>query len=201
MPRQSRTRDRWHGPGCILREGFKLFIKIFSKLTFLFQNAIVSVLRLHFLIEVSKHREDTTWYSGPVAYWSALEINLAIVCATTPALKPLVVRLLPNFGSRFGSKQTGNTSGQVPTIGTQSVRNNANFMRLKGMPSRSSMGDDIRLEPGVGTVIDPGRDHWKEIHVTRDIEQRSLNDDRLSDHSPGSYTRFPKPTGPLHSSH
>ncbi|KAF2277553.1 uncharacterized protein EI97DRAFT_457554 [Westerdykella ornata] len=163
---------------------------------------IISVLRLVFLVKVAQHPEDTTWYGGPVALWSALEINLAIVCATTPALKPLIVKVLPNFGTRFGTIQPNDVSGQIPTITTHSQRNNANFVRLKGMPSHSSMGDAVHLKSGAGTVLEQshGHDEWKEIRVTRDVEQGSINDDGISDESPRSYIQYPPPAWPLQSS-
>jgi hypothetical protein len=71
-------------------------------------------------------------------------------------------------------------------------------MRLKGKPSHSTMNEDIRLEHDITALPSAYRQHsqeaWKEIHVTRDFEQRSVNEGRLSDDSQKDlYTGFPKP--------
>ena len=54
---------------------------------------IVSVLRVYALDVFNKHSNDPTYYSAPTAYWSNIEANLAIVCASLPALTPLIVKI------------------------------------------------------------------------------------------------------------
>jgi hypothetical protein len=154
---------------------------------------IISIIRLYFLILVAKHPTDQTWYSGPAAYWSALEVNLAIVCASTPALKPLVIKIMPMFGTRFGtSKRSQHHS--------HSTQDSKGFMRLKGKPSQSTINNDIQLEHEITALSHAYRqssnEHWKEIHVTRDFEQRSFNEERTSDDSQKDlHTGFPKTIG------
>ncbi|EWC48026.1 hypothetical protein DRE_02605 [Drechslerella stenobrocha 248] len=63
---------------------------------------IVSILRLRFLIILSKST-DPTWDQPATAYWSAIEMNISIVCACLPALKPLVSVIAPSI---FGSAPT-----------------------------------------------------------------------------------------------
>lgn len=75
---------------------------------------IVSVLRVFALNEFQKHQDDATYYSAPTAYWSCIEANLAIVCASLPALKPLIVRIVPVFGSR-------NSRATAPTMGNSYI--------------------------------------------------------------------------------
>ncbi|KAH8722918.1 hypothetical protein GQ44DRAFT_774445 [Phaeosphaeriaceae sp. PMI808] len=144
---------------------------------------IISIIRLYVLILVAKHPEDQTWYSAPAAYWSALEVNLAIVCASTPALKPLVVKIIPIFGSQFGTKRSNEVSD--PSHRSQGSKSNGPFMRLEGKPSQSTIDDDIHLENGVtvspNAYRQPRHEEWKEIHVTRGFEQRSVNEGRPSD--------------------
>jgi hypothetical protein len=153
---------------------------------------IISIIRLYFLILVAKHPEDQTWFSGPAAYWSALEVNLAIVCASTPALKPLIVSIIPIFGTRFGtSKRSNKGSHSTNTSGSNG------FMRLKGKPSHSTMDDEVRLEHGITALPnahrESRRDDWKDIHVTHDFEQSSMKDGRRSDDSRKDlYDGFPK---------
>lgn len=70
---------------------------------------IVSILRVYALSEFDKHQDDATYYSAPAAYWSSIEANLAIVCASLPALKPLIVSIVPVFGTRHSSRGQGST--------------------------------------------------------------------------------------------
>ncbi|KAL5120160.1 hypothetical protein ACEQ8H_001986 [Pleosporales sp. CAS-2024a] len=159
---------------------------------------IISVIRLYFLILVAHHPADQTWYSGPAAYWSAMETNLAIVCACTPALKPLVAHCLPmHVGSRLGASHKRATDPSE-----QESRGNGNgFVRLRGEQQSlgRSMGDEYGLQNGRAVTAVPdvyrgARDTWKEIHVTRDFEQMSMNEGRMSDDSRKDlYAKFPKP--------
>lgn len=57
-----------------------------------------------------------------IALWSSLEINVAIVCASVPALKPLFVKVFPRLISSFsdsakrsrtGGRTTGRSHGTV----------------------------------------------------------------------------------------
>jgi hypothetical protein len=101
------------------------------------------------------------------------------------------------FGSRYGTKRSNDYSDR-----SQSTHESkgSGFMRLKGKPSQSTMGEEIRLERSVTALPQayrqPHHESWKEIHVTHDFEQRSVNEGRLSDDSQKDlYNGFPKPTG------
>ncbi|KAF2830466.1 hypothetical protein CC86DRAFT_284143 [Ophiobolus disseminans] len=138
---------------------------------------IVSMLRLHALIVLAQHPEDTTWYSTSTAYWSAIEVNLAIVCASTPALKPLVVRIIPAFSTRdislgygFGSGATRSKSGK--------------FVELTNKPTNQSTTEDpglgvtprITAEPMAGQSLSGNA-----IYVHHDIERQTLGNRKDSD--------------------
>lgn len=54
-----------------------------------------------------------------IALWSGLEINIAIICASVPALKPLFVKAFPKFISSLAdsskrSKPGRSTHGTLP---------------------------------------------------------------------------------------
>jgi fucose permease len=42
-------------------------------------------------------QKDFPWYASLSFMWSAVEVNLGIVCACVPSLKPLFLRFLPSF--------------------------------------------------------------------------------------------------------
>jgi hypothetical protein len=64
---------------------------------------VISIIRLYILVVFFEHQDDPAYYGAPNAYWSSIEMNLAIVCASLPALKPLIVKIIPGFSSSHAS--------------------------------------------------------------------------------------------------
>lgn len=140
----------------------------------------MSILRLNALVTLARHPEDTTWYGTATAYWSAIEVNLGIVCASTPALKPLVVKIIPRFATtRYGSNQSNSRN-------TKDSKDRRSFLELKGKHSQGSMSDDLEsgnhLSPTIAlptlTHIRPAQHN---IHYMRDFEQYSEHFGRSSE--------------------
>jgi hypothetical protein len=133
---------------------------------------------------------DTSWYGGPTAYWSAIEVNLAIVCASTPALRPLVIAVIPAFASRIGTKRS-NSSSNPHSQQSRESRNTRSFLRLKGKNSQSTVGgEEIDMELGVAALPGAARYHGQ-IHVQQDFEATSNYERKMSDGSQKGL--FPKP--------
>ncbi|KAI2484887.1 hypothetical protein Ptr902_03827 [Pyrenophora tritici-repentis] len=151
---------------------------------------VVSVLRLTSVINALKHPEDNSYYTARAAYWSAIEINLAIVCASLPALKPLIVRLIPGFSSRNSGRGTGTgENSRIVTIGTRgrnTARQTREFELEAGVPE--SPRSELPRSPDVG-----GFD--KSIYISRHYEQHYEDGSRLSDgESQTDLVTRPKPT-------
>jgi hypothetical protein len=65
---------------------------------------IVAIIRLYSLWVFNSVAIDQQPIKGvDIALWSGLEINVAIVCASVPALKPLFVKFFPRFFSSISS--------------------------------------------------------------------------------------------------
>lgn len=74
--------------------------------------SIVRLIQLH----RTKDPKDPLWDSADAAYWSAIEINVGILCACIPTLRPLVKKFAPRligstaretlYAPQFGSAQT-----------------------------------------------------------------------------------------------
>jgi len=63
-----------------------------------------------------------SWNASFSLMWSAVEVNIGIICACIPTLKPLIIRILPSMivdpdGTRRSSAQV--RSGQVASEGTK----------------------------------------------------------------------------------
>lgn len=140
-------------------------VALLSILTIGWFVCVVSVLRLNALVVLVAHPDDSTWYSSATAYWSAIEMNLAIVCASLPALKPLLVRVFPGFSSRYGSQGYGTaTSG----------RQRSQTLAARG--ARNTVDEDLELGRSINTTVYPSESadsvHGKNIYVSRQFEQR-----------------------------
>jgi len=139
---------------------------------------VVSLLRLHYLIVFAGHMDDTTWYSSSLAYWSSIEMNLSIVCASLPALKPLFVKLIPGFASHKASQGYEiSSSRQTQSLGTKGRSHN----------SERAIENDLELAmgPTVRTHATPAKSshdlYGKNIHVEHQFEQIFEGEGQSSD--------------------
>ena len=53
---------------------------------------------------------DFSWYASLSFMWSAVEVNVGIICACVPSLKPLVSRLLPSMLRSHGENEYSGSS-------------------------------------------------------------------------------------------
>ena len=74
---------------------------------------IIRVIRISTILTIP----DVTWVSYDSSIWSAVEINVSIICAAAPALKPIFKRYMPNFMYSL----SGKTSRSKPTHGDRST--------------------------------------------------------------------------------
>jgi hypothetical protein len=132
---------------------------------------VVSVLRLHALTVLSHHPDDRTYYSAATAYWSAIEMNLGIVCASLPALKPLIVTIIPRFATRHSSRGYG-TAGS------------GRFGRSKGTNGTSNEDVELATKPIKANAYSSRADqdiYGKSIYVTQHLEQHFEDREHISD--------------------
>jgi hypothetical protein len=121
---------------------------------------VISILRISTIRSVNFN--DMTYSFAPLAYWGAVEINLAVICASLTTLKPLVDRLFPRL---LGSTPAGSGGpGPVVTIGKQRVRSRSNQERspAKSHDGRSTLSEDgepdfamydLEARPGPGCEL------------------------------------------------
>lgn len=75
---------------------------------------VISVVRLHalYVIDTSPPAEQSI-QGVSIAIWSGIEINTAIICASVPAMRPLVVKIFPKLLlSSFYGRNTGTAKSQ-----------------------------------------------------------------------------------------
>ncbi|EGX49221.1 hypothetical protein AOL_s00078g605 [Orbilia oligospora ATCC 24927] len=78
---------------------------------------VVSILRLHALI-VLESSQDPTWDQAATTCWSSIELNIAIICASLPTLRPVIGRIFPSL---LGSTNAYGNSYNYPRQGSERV--------------------------------------------------------------------------------
>ncbi|KAJ4331604.1 hypothetical protein N0V95_009850 [Ascochyta clinopodiicola] len=142
---------------------------------------IVSVLRLWVVSVFARHMDDSSYYSAPTAYWSSIESNLAIVCASLPALKPLVVSIVPVFGTRHSS--SGEHSSTAASGNIHRLRKLISGDTLKSGGDKEQLTAGSSASCGHSVVSSPSESGQsrKNIYVTKHFEQHVEESKGLGD--------------------
>jgi len=64
--------------------------------------SIIRLVRISSLL----HTPDPAWASYDISIWTAVEINTGIVCASAPAVKPLLATVMPKFMAKLSSNRS-----------------------------------------------------------------------------------------------
>ena len=101
-------------------------------------------LKTQYIIESMGHSYDEQWDAYSLWIVTTVEIDVGIICASAPALRPFVVRYLPKvFGSSRGRSNNSATNGSRP-YRPRSIL----FSPTLRSPSIDSQGDDHNGDAG-----------------------------------------------------
>jgi hypothetical protein len=81
------------------------------------------------------------------AIWSGIEINVAIACASLPALKPLISKILPGLLSNLSSRNRSNMNALSGNEFSGSHR--MNTLRSKLKSATATQVDEIKVEQSI----------------------------------------------------
>lgn len=123
----------------IPRKQKRLLVGVFS---LGFVAVVDAILRMRSLAEMIGS-EDLSYFNADLAAWSASEINLSLICACLPALRPVVSRMFPNvFGTSWASRawlsQGVTRNGGEPEMEAQrgahakTLRSSSEFIKFGG---------------------------------------------------------------------
>ncbi|KAL2361572.1 hypothetical protein RJZ56_005529 [Blastomyces dermatitidis] len=132
---------------CIMFSVGSLYVDVsFSSSIFLQQRrltvkldsvTIVSILRLHTLLEFAKSH-NFTWDYVEMGYWSTIEIHVGIICACMPAMRSLLRRLFPSFFS-YTQHQKSGTFGNSSSHEESAIRNSQRTPQKPGFHDSDSL--------------------------------------------------------------
>lgn len=97
-------------------------------------SCLSSIIRLY-TIKIFTGSKDPFWDGVPINIWSMIEINVAIICASVPAMKPLFTK---SIRERAGTQRTRRTYAMQPLSGGNdkgSGIQSSRFRERKGEPS------------------------------------------------------------------
>ncbi|KAH7131837.1 hypothetical protein B0J11DRAFT_428035 [Dendryphion nanum] len=83
---------------------------------------VISIVRLHELHR-TKNSSDPIWDSGATSYWSVIELNVGILCACLPTIRPFIKKFVPRL------------------LGTATQPTNHNY-KLSAIPTRVTCKGD-----------------------------------------------------------
>lgn len=109
----------------------------------------------------SRNNNDFSWYAAFSFMWSAIEINVGIMCGCVPALKPLVSRFLPTWildhtmrdktGREKSATQTSDSMAVHPDIVESRKRTNLQSLQS---PPQSPLTKPPSAQGGVDEPMD-----------------------------------------------
>ncbi|PNS15537.1 hypothetical protein CAC42_796 [Sphaceloma murrayae] len=116
---------------------------------------LTSILRLRALYDVT-NSTDLTWENGPIAYWSSVEVNVGIVCASLPTLKAFAMKYFPSLVKSSKDATSTTRKSAVPKSGRTK---NATFTEIE--LGNKAFDDTQALDPSriqVVTVVEQNRE-------------------------------------------
>ncbi|CAN9210265.1 unnamed protein product [Alternaria alternata] len=144
---------------------------------------IISALRIQSLFVFFRHPKDPLYYAAPPIYWASIEQNLSIVCACVPAMKPLVVRIVPAFTS-FTKSLTRSGNGNSSVFGKYGKSSVTNAGAEVELGDTSRLRDDFMPPPPVYGKHNIRVEH--EITMKSDAKSENESARRCSEGSGGS---------------
>ncbi|OBT88219.1 hypothetical protein VE02_02423 [Pseudogymnoascus sp. 03VT05] len=148
----------------------------------------VSILRLQALVVLYQHPEDTTWYSPETAYWSCIEVNVGIICACAPAIRPVLVRIVPRIFGTPDHGSGGRTSKTHPAFIELGDSKSAPSTTIKSVGGRSGSRNEVQESGawrGFGRLEKPlpiaPANKTTRINISRDVEQTFWREDEDED--------------------
>ncbi|KAL1656297.1 hypothetical protein SLS61_000759 [Didymella pomorum] len=116
--------------------------------------AIASICRLHALY-ILTHTNDITWDNPGTAIWSAIELNIGILCASLPTLRAFFIRIWPkaflsSYNSRRNNADTGNgTKGQYYNMeGSIMVKKTVAVQSTRDLGDEDQISSESSSQPG-----------------------------------------------------
>ncbi|KAH6988649.1 hypothetical protein EDB80DRAFT_690207 [Ilyonectria destructans] len=101
----------------------------------------ISIARLQSLVKVAGSK-DVTYDNADTATWSAGELNIALVCASLPGLRPILVRLVPGMLGMPTHSSSGDDHAEISGARAWPLGTVERFVDQNLRPKPNGMSDD-----------------------------------------------------------
>lgn len=88
-----------------------------ASLLMLFSACAISVVRLAELY-LQDGASDPSWDSSSLSYWTVIELNVGIMCACLPTLRPIIKKFIPALLGSTDGPTKGRSSLKLSTLRT-----------------------------------------------------------------------------------
>jgi hypothetical protein len=130
---------------------------------------IIGVLRLYYLYQASIST-DLTYDNVAPATWSAIELNVGIMCACIPALRPVISVVFPRLLSSTAGKTTSNPFTRTHQSNAYYHRNES-AVELSHAPSARRDSEALSHEDPAAGEIRVKQD-WTVQEVSMELKDR-----------------------------
>ena len=136
---------------------------------------VISILRLRSLYLVSVST-DVTWDNVGAATWSTVEVNVSIICACLPALKPLIRWVFPRLFINCSARYTSQDSCMHAQRGRTAISDKDSFPTSNFIHGKTTIDILATRSP---EPDGENRDEWEEegIQITRVFEIKYEGDE------------------------
>lgn len=145
---------------------------------------MTSILRLRALHDVTKST-DLTWENGPIAYWSSVEVNVGIICASLPTLKAFAMKFMPHLLNN-SSNAGGATSSNRKTATNMMKSRTKNATVTEIELGNKGYADTDALDPNriqVVTVVEQDREYASDSNSVNS-QQKNITGGRPASRGP-----------------
>jgi fucose permease len=137
---------------------------------------IVDVVRIYYLQLAATSLDTLTsvgittslefsYYASLALLWSAVEVNVGIICACIPTLRPLIKRLIPEMGSDHAHSSSGDKKGSPDS------RNHNELRQPSSSTGLAAAAVDLQSVRTVQLAEDQGQQmRRKDFLTTRDMD-------------------------------
>lgn len=99
---------------------------------------IAGVVRTWYIYKSVIDEYDQTWFAYPLWIAAAIEIDLGVICASAPVLRPLLAKLPFSFSAITSSlKSKSHSTGHTPKGSKHNQSKSTNQMAIESKTSRS----------------------------------------------------------------
>lgn len=154
---------------------------------------IVRVARISAVI----HSDDTTWRSYDSSIWSAVEINVCVICAAAPAWKAIFKRYMPNFMYSLSGKTSETPKAAYGDQSSRSRPNGKGGVKSGVFEMSRSLHRSALTSPSQEELANSsGRNEWVmgKADINAESDMVSEGSDKASDKIPADHEGIMKST-------